>query len=175
MPNLEVPSQKEIQSEDRDFRMNFSETFIRRPIATCLLMLAIAMFGVLAYLALPVSDLPQVDSPTIQVSAQLPGGSPQTMASSVTAVLERQFTTVAGLDSMISSSNLGGSNITLQFDMNRDIDGAAVDVQTAIAAAIPLLPSMPTPPTFRKVNPAEQHNHFGSDLAEYATVRPGRL
>jgi hydrophobe/amphiphile efflux-1 (HAE1) family protein len=157
MPNLEVPSQKEIQSGERDFRMNFSETFIRRPIATCLLMLAIAMFGVLAYRALPVSDLPQVYSPTIQVSAQLPGASPQTMASSVTAVLERQFTTIASLDSMISSSNLGGSNITLQLDMDRDIDGAAVDVQTAIAAAVPLLPAMPTPPTFRKVNPAEQH------------------
>src|SRR5438105_8376147 len=105
MLNLEVPSQKEIQS-DRDFRMNFSETFIRRPIATCLLMLAIAMFGVIAYRALPVSDLPQVYSPTIQVSAQLPGASPQTMASSVTAILERQFTTIASLDSMISSSNL---------------------------------------------------------------------
>jgi len=102
--------------------MNFSESFIRRPIATCLLMLAIAMFGILAYRALPVSDLPQVDSPTIQVSAQLPGASPQTMASSVTTVLERQFTAIASLDSMISSSNLGGSNITLQFDMNRDID-----------------------------------------------------
>jgi len=125
------------QFEDRSFGMNLSETFIRRPIATCLLMLAIAMFGVLAYRALPVSELPQVDSPTIQVSAQVPGASPQTMASSVTAVLERQFTTIASLDSMISSSNLGGSSITLTFAMNRDIDGAAVDVQTAIAAALP--------------------------------------
>ena len=157
VPYVESRSQNAMQSEDRDSRMNFSETFIRRPIATCLLMLAIAMFGVLSYRALPVSDLPQVDSPTIQVSAQLPGGNSQTMASSVTAVLERQFTAIAGLDSMISSSNLGGSNITLQFDMNRDIDGAAVDVQTAIAAALPLLPAMPTPPSFRKVNPAEQH------------------
>jgi Cu/Ag efflux pump CusA len=120
MPYLESRSQYAMQSEDKDFRMNFSETFVRRPIATCLLMLAIAMFGVLSYRALPVSDLPQVDSPTIQVSAQLPGGSPETMASSVTAVLERQFTTIAGLDSMISSSNLGGI-ITLQFDMNRDM------------------------------------------------------
>src|SRR5438309_8594922 len=118
MPHLES------QSRDKALRMNFSETFIRRPIATCLLMLAIAMFGVLAYRTLPVSELPQVDVPTIQVSAQLPGASPQTMASSVTAVLERQFTTIASLDSMISSSNLGGSNITLQFDMARDIDGA---------------------------------------------------
>jgi hydrophobe/amphiphile efflux-1 (HAE1) family protein len=137
--------------------MNFSELFIKRPIATSLLMLAIAMFGVIAYWALPVSDLPQVDYPTIQVQAGLPGANPQTMASSVATVLERQFTTIAGLDSMISQSNMGGSQITLQFNLSRDIDGAAVDVETAIAAAMPLLPAgMPTPPSFNKQNPADQ-------------------
>ena len=130
--------------------MNLSETFIRRPIATSLLMLAIAMFGVIAYRALPVSDLPQVDYPTIQVNAGLPGANPNTMASSVATVLERQFTTIAGLDSMISSSGQGNTNITLTFDLGRDIDGAAVDVETAIASAMPLLPpGMPTPPSFK--------------------------
>ncbi|MBV9505078.1 MAG: efflux RND transporter permease subunit [Acidobacteriia bacterium] len=137
--------------------MSFSEIFIRRPIATSLLMLAIAMFGVIAYWALPVSDLPQVDYPTIQVQAGLPGANPQTMASSVATVLERQFTTIAGLDSMISQSTMGGAQITLQFDLSRDIDGAAVDVETAIASATPLLPpGMPTPPSFNKQNPADQ-------------------
>ena len=120
-------------------------------------MLAIAMFGVIAYHGLPVSDLPQVDYPTIQVSADLPGASPNTMASSVATVLERQFTTIAGLDSMISQSNQGSSSITLQFDLSRDMDGAAVDVETAIAAAMPLLPpGMPTPPSFKKQNPGDQ-------------------
>ena len=138
--------------------MNLSETFIRRPIATSLLMLAIAMFGVIAYRALSVSDVPQIDFPTIQVQAGLPGASPATMAASVATVLERQFTTIAGVDSMISSSTMGATSITLQFDLSRDIDGAAVDVETAIAAAAPLLPpGMPTPPTFRKQNPGDQH------------------
>ncbi|HLK46983.1 MAG TPA: efflux RND transporter permease subunit [Bryobacteraceae bacterium] len=137
--------------------MNFSEGFIKRPIATSLLMLGIAMFGVIAYRALPVSDLPQVDYPTINVQANLPGASPQTMASSVATVLERQFTTIAGLDSMISQSTMGNSQITLTFDLSRDIDGAAVDVETAIAAAMPLLPpGMPTPPSFNKQNPADE-------------------
>ena len=141
-------------------------------------MLAIAMFGVIAYRALPVSDLPQVDYPTIQVNASLPGGNAYTMASSVATVLERQFTTISGLDSMISSSSQGSTNITLQFDLSRDIDGASVDVQTAIAAAMPLLPpGMPTPPSFRKTNPADPHILFIaatsptmrlSDLDEYA-------
>ena len=135
--------------------MGFSETFIRRPIATSLLMVAIAMFGVIAYRALPVSDLPQVDYPTISVSASLPGGSPETMASAVATPLERQFTTIAGLDSMISSSRQGSTSVTLQFDLNRDIDGATVDVETALAEAMPLLPPMPTPPSFRKVNPGD--------------------
>jgi HAE1 family hydrophobic/amphiphilic exporter-1 len=137
--------------------VNFSEGFIRRPIATSLLMLGIAMFGVIAYRALPVSDLPQVDYPTIQVEANLPGANPETMASSVATVLERQFTTIAGLDSMISQSSSGNTQITLTFDLSRDIDGASVDVETAIAAAMPLLPAgMPTPPAFSKQNPGDQ-------------------
>ena len=136
--------------------MNISETFIRRPIATSLIMAAIGLFGVISYRALPVSDLPQVDYPTITVSASLPGANPDTMASAVATPLERQFTTIAGLDSMISNSGQGSTNITLQFDLSRDIDGATVDVETAIAEAMPLLPpGMPTPPSFRKVNPGD--------------------
>src|SRR5215468_1559151 len=118
--------------------MNISEVFIRRPIATSLLMAAIAMFGLVAYKALPVSDLPTVDFPTIQVQAGLPGGDPGSMAASVASPLERQFTTIAGIDSMISQSSNGNSQITLQFDLARQIDSAAVDVQTAIAEAVPL-------------------------------------
>jgi HAE1 family hydrophobic/amphiphilic exporter-1 len=137
--------------------LNLSEIFIRRPIATSLLMLGIALFGVVSYRALPVSDLPSVDYPTLNVSASLPGGDPATMASAVATPLERQFTSIAGLDSMTSSSSTGSTNITLQFDLARDIDGAAVDVQTAIAEAMPLLPAgMPAPPSFRKFNPADQ-------------------
>src|SRR5205809_6327080 len=137
--------------------MNISETFIRRPIATSLLMAAIALFGVLAYRALPISDLPSVDYPTIFVGANLPGGDPGTMAAAVASPLERQFTTIAGVDEMTSSSSTGSTNVTLQFDLNRDIDSAAVDVQTAIAAVMPLLPAgMPAPPSFRKFNPADQ-------------------
>jgi HAE1 family hydrophobic/amphiphilic exporter-1 len=117
--------------------VNPSELFIRRPIATSLLMVAIAMFGMLAYRVLPVSDLPQVDYPTINVSASLPGADPNTMASAVASPLERQFTTIAGVDSITSSSNAGSTNITLQFDLGRDIDSATTDVQTAIAAVVP--------------------------------------
>src|SRR6476469_9663874 len=137
--------------------MNLSEGFIRRPVATSLLMAGIALFGVVAYRALPVSDLPQVDYPTLNVNAGLPGGDPGTMASSVASPLERQFTTIAGLDSMTSRSSSGSTNVTLQFDLNRDFDSAAVDVQTAIAAVMPLLPAgMPATPSFRKFNPADQ-------------------
>ncbi len=137
--------------------MNISEIFIRRPIATSLLMVGIALFGVIAYRALPVSDLPLVDYPTLNVSAGLPGGDPGTMASSVASPLERQFTTIAGLDSMTSRSGSGSTNVTLQFDLNRDIDSATVDVQTAIAAVMPLLPAgMPSAPSFRKNNPNDQ-------------------
>jgi hydrophobic/amphiphilic exporter-1 (mainly G- bacteria), HAE1 family len=124
---------------------------------TSLVMLAILLFGILGYRNLAVSDLPNVDFPTIQVSAGLPGASPETMASSVATPLEKQFTTIAGLDSMTSTSSLGNVEITLQFDLSRNIDSAALDVQTAIsAAANQLPPNLPSPPTFRKVNPADQ-------------------
>src|SRR2546428_4879108 len=117
-------------------------------------MAGIALFGVVAYRALPVSDLPQVDYPTLNVNASLPGADPGTMAASVASPLERQLTTIAGLDSMVSRSGSGGTNITLQFDLDRDIDSATVDVQTAIAAVMPLLPAgMPSAPSFRKNNP----------------------
>ncbi|OGK94571.1 MAG: acriflavine resistance protein B [Candidatus Rokubacteria bacterium GWF2_70_14] len=120
-------------------------------------MSAIVIFGVMAYRLLPVNDLPNVDFPTIQVSALLPGASAETMASAVATPLERQFTTIAGIDSMTSTSALGATQITIQFTLSRDIDGAAQDVQAAIAKAAPLLPpGMPTPPTYQKVNPADQ-------------------
>ena len=136
--------------------MNVSESFIRRPVATSLLMLGIAGFGVLAYQGLPVSDLPNVDFPTISVSAGLPGGDPATMASAVASPLERQFTSIAGLDDMTSASSNGNASITLQFALDRSIEGAASDVQMQIAAAMPLLPAGMVPPTFKKSNPADQ-------------------
>jgi HAE1 family hydrophobic/amphiphilic exporter-1 len=137
--------------------MNISELFIRRPIMTTLVMLAILLFGVMGYRLLPVSDLPNVDFPTILVSASLPGASPETMASAVATPLERQFSTIAGLDSMTSTSGLGNTQITLQFNLSRDIDGAAQDAQAMIAKAAKQLPSeMPTPPSYQKVNPADQ-------------------
>src|SRR5579884_3251109 len=137
--------------------MNFSEGFIRRPIATSLLMAAIALFGMVAYRSLPVSDLPNVDFPTLQVTASLPGASPDTMASAVATPLENQFSTIAGLDSMTSVNSLGNTQVTLEFNLNRSLDGAAVDVQAAITQSARLLPQgMPTPPTFTKVNPADQ-------------------
>src|SRR5579862_5923556 len=136
---------------------HISAGFIRRPIATSLVMAAIALFGAVAYRSLPVSDLPSVDFPTLNVSAGLPGGDPETLAATIASPLERQFTTIAGLDSMTSSSSTGLSSVTMQFSLDRDIDGAAVDVQTAIAEANALLPpGMPAPPSFRKVNPADQ-------------------
>jgi len=137
--------------------MNISETFIRRPIATSLLMAAIALFGFVAYRALPVSDLPNVDFPTLLVTASLPGANPETMASAVATPLENQFSMIAGLDSMTSVNSLGSTLITLEFALDRNLDGAAVDVQAAITQASRLLPAgMPTPPTFTKVNPADQ-------------------
>jgi hydrophobic/amphiphilic exporter-1 (mainly G- bacteria), HAE1 family len=137
--------------------MNISEIFIKRPIATSLLMLAIALFGVVAYRSLPVSDLPTVDSPTMQIQASLPGGDPGSMASAVASPIERQLTTIAGIDSMTSSSGNGNTSVTLQFDLARSMDSAAVDVQTALSEVMPLLPAgMPNPPTFRKQNPADQ-------------------
>ena len=136
--------------------MSISETFITRPIMTTLVMAAILIFGVFGYRLLPVSDLPNVDFPTIQVYAALPGASPDTMASSVATPLEKQFSTIAGIDSMTSTNSLGLSNITIQFNLSRELDGAALDVQSAITAASGQLPpEMPTPPTFRKVNPAD--------------------
>ncbi|HET6364505.1 MAG TPA: efflux RND transporter permease subunit [Nitrospirota bacterium] len=137
--------------------MNIAEPFIRRPVMTTLIMSAILLFGVMAYRMLPVSDLPNVDFPTILVNATLPGASPETMASAVATPLERQFSTIAGLDNMTSVSALGSAQITLQFNLNRNIDAAAQDVQAMIAKAARLLPpDMPTPPTYQKVNPADQ-------------------
>jgi hydrophobic/amphiphilic exporter-1 (mainly G- bacteria), HAE1 family len=137
--------------------MNITDIFIKRPVMTTLVMLGIIIFGVVGYRTLPVSDLPNVDFPTIQVNAGLPGASPEMMAASVATPLEKQFSTIAGVDSMTSSSSLGFTNITLQFTLDRSLDAAAQDVQIAIATAQRLLPpGMPTPPTFRKVNPADQ-------------------
>jgi len=137
--------------------MNITDIFIRRPVMTVLVMMGIVLFGVAGYRLLPVSDLPNVDFPTIQVTAQLPGANPDTMAASVATPLERQFSTIAGLDNMNSSSALGLTNVTLQFSLDRNLDGAALDVQAAItAAAKNLPPNLPSPPTFLKVNPADQ-------------------
>ena len=166
--------------------MNIAELFIRRPVMTTLVMLAILIFGIMGYRLLPVNDLPTVDFPTIQVSASLPGASPETMASAVATPLEKQFSTIAGLDSMNSASSLGSTQITLQFTLERDIDAAAQDVQSAIAkAARQLPPDMPTPPSYQKVNPADAPILFIalsspalplSDLDEYGqTVMAQRI
>lgn len=137
--------------------MNISEIFIRRPVMTTLVMLSFLLFGVAGYTLLPVSDLPNVDFPTILVTASLPGANPDTMASAVATPLERQFSTIAGLDSMTSTSALGNTQITLQFNLSRNIDAAAQDVQAMITKAAPLLPpNMPIPPSYQKVNPADQ-------------------
>jgi HAE1 family hydrophobic/amphiphilic exporter-1 len=136
--------------------MSIAATFIKRPIGTTLLALSILFIGMAVWPLLPVAPLPQVDFPTIQVSGSLPGASPETMASNVAQPLERQFSQIAGLSQMTSSSALGSTQITLQFDLNRNIDSAAVDVQAAINAATGQLPAnLPSPPTFRKVNPAD--------------------
>src|SRR5205809_2926737 len=133
------------------------ELFIRRPVLTTLLMGAILLFGIMGFRLLPVSDLPNIDFPTIQVAAALPGANPETMASAVATPLERQFTTIAGIDSMTSTSALGLTQITIQFNLSRNIDAAAQDVQAAITKSAPLLPpGMPTPPFYQKVNPADQ-------------------
>jgi hydrophobe/amphiphile efflux-1 (HAE1) family protein len=137
--------------------MSISQPFILRPIATSLLMLGIFVFGIASYNLLPVAALPSVDFPTVTVTAQLPGASPETMASSVATPLEQQFGAIPGLDQMTSTSGLGSTSITLQFNLTRNIDGAAQDVQTAINAAGGLLPkNLPNPPTYRKVNPADR-------------------
>ena len=135
--------------------MNIAELFIRRPIMTTLVMLGILVFGIMSYRLLPVSDLPNVDFPTIAVTSSLPGASPETMAAAVATPLEKEFSTIAGLDSMTSTNALGISQITLQFNLDRNIDAAAQDVQSAIAKAGRQLPDMPIPPYFRKVNPAD--------------------
>jgi HAE1 family hydrophobic/amphiphilic exporter-1 len=135
--------------------MNLSEIFIKRPVMTTLLMLGLLIFGVLGYFLMPVDALPTVDFPSITVSAALPGASPETMASTVATPLERQFSTIAGIDSMNSTSSLSLTSITIQFNLDRNIDSAAEDVQTAISAATPLLPPMPTRPSFRKINPSD--------------------
>src|SRR5213083_244980 len=135
--------------------MSVSEPFIRRPIATSLLMAGVIMMGLLGYFLLPISALPPVDFPTIQVSAQYPGAGPDVMVSSVTTPLERQFGQISGLALMTSISSFGNASITLQFNLDRDIDAAAQDVQAAMNAANGVLPRMPNPPTYSKVNPAD--------------------
>lgn len=137
--------------------MGLSNPFIRRPVMTTLVMMGVLLFGVAGYRLLPINDLPNVDFPTIVVNASLSGASPETMASSVATPLERQFSTIEGIDNMTSVNSLSSTQITLQFDLDRDIDDAAQDVQTAIARAVRLLPpGMPEPPSYRKVNPADQ-------------------
>ena len=137
--------------------MNISRQFIERPVMTLLLMAALVIFGVFGYITLPVSELPNVDFPTIIVSANLPGADPETMASAVATPLENAFATIPSIDTMTSSNQLGRTNITLQFRLDRNIDAAAQDVQNAVAAVLKRLPpSMPAPPTVQKVNPADQ-------------------
>ncbi len=154
--------------------MNLSAIFIRRPVMTILVMTGILIFGIVAFRLLPVSQLPNIDYPTIQVTAELPGASPDTMASAVATVLEKQFSTIAGIDSMTSVSGQGSTSITIQFSLDRDIDAAAQDVNSAIAATARLLPpAMPTPPSFRKVNPADFPVFFlalTSDVMPISTV-----
>lgn len=154
--------------------MNISALFIQRPVMTILLMLAFLLFGIMGYRALPISDLPNVDFPTIQVTASLPGATPETMAAIVAGPIERQFATVPGIETMVSSSSAGKTQITLQFVLNRNIDAAAQDVQSALGIVQRRLPSgMKTPPSFRKVNPAEQPVLFlalSSDILPLSTV-----
>ncbi|MFK2878429.1 efflux RND transporter permease subunit [Rhodanobacter hydrolyticus] len=154
--------------------MNLPALCIRRPVMTALLMIALIVFGVAAYPNLAVNELPNVDFPTISVSASLPGASPETMATAVATPLENQFSTIAGISQMTSTSALGSTSITLSFDLSRNIDGAAQDVQAAISAAMRQLPTnMPTPPTFRKVNPADKailYLTLSSDTLPLSTV-----
>jgi HAE1 family hydrophobic/amphiphilic exporter-1 len=141
--------------------MNFSTLFVKRPVATTLIQLAIVIFGIAAYRALPVSDLPPIDFPTIQVNANLPGANPDTLAAAVATPLEKQFSTIPGVTQITSTSAQGSTSITLQFDLERNIDAAAQDVQTAISRSLRQLPSnMPAPPSYNKVNPADQPVFF---------------
>src|SRR5262245_16752221 len=155
--------------------MNFSTLFVRRPVATTLIQLAIVIFGIVAYRALPVSDLPPIDYPTIQVGASLPGANPDTLAAAVAQPLEKQFSTIPGVTQITSTSALGNTSITLQFDLERNIDAAAQDVQTAISRSLRQLPqNMPAPPSYSKVNPAEDRkstrlnsSHLGISYAVF--------
>jgi HAE1 family hydrophobic/amphiphilic exporter-1 len=161
-----------------------SRIFIERPVMTTLVMAAFIIFGVFGYLNLPVSDLPQMDFPTINVSASLPGADPETVASSLAAPLENAFSTINGIDNMTSSSRQGNTNIAIQFNLDRNIDAAAQDVQAAISGALRQLPrNLPVPPTFRKVNPADLPIIFiaissdtvkASQLDEYAETMLAR-
>src|SRR5580693_3972730 len=136
--------------------MSISAPFIKRPVATTLFLVAITLAGLIAYKLLPVAALPEVDFPTITVSSSLPGASPEVMAASVATPLEKQFTRIAGVTEMTSSSSVGSASITLQFDLNRDINAAGRDVQAAINAAAGNLPAnLPTNPKYRKINPAD--------------------
>ena len=165
--------------------MNFTALFIKRPVMTTLVMVGILGFGLMSYTQLSVSDLPSVDYPTITVNAFLPGASPETMASAVATPLEKQFTTIAGIDNMVSTSALGSTSITVQFTLDRNIDAGAQDVQTAIARTLGVLPPGMLPPSMNKTNPADQpilyiHLHSAtmqlSDLDEYAeTVMAQRI
>jgi multidrug efflux pump subunit AcrB len=158
--------------------MSLSTPFIRRPVATSLLMITILLAGVISYPALPIAPLPQIDFPTIVVSATLPGASPETITSSVATPLERQFGQISGVTQMTSASSFGQTTITLQFDLNRNIDAAAQDVQAAInAASGQLSKHLPNPPIFRKVNPADSpillvavtsDNHTITETSDYA-------
>ena len=136
--------------------MNISTPFIKRPIATSLIMLGVLLVGAATYPFVPIAPLPQIDFPTISVSTSLPGASPETMASTVATPLEQQFAQIPGVSQMTSSSTLGSTQVTVQFDLDRNIDGAAQDVQSAINAAAGQLPKdLPSPPSYRKVNPAD--------------------
>ena len=151
--------------------MNIPEPFIRRPVMTTLVTAAITLFGWMAYQKLPVNDLPSVDFPTISVSASLPGASPETMAASVATPLEQQFSSVAGIEAMTSVSSLGSTQISIQFNLDRNIDAAAQDVQSAIAAVQRRLPrDMPNPPTLRKNNPADDSIMLLSLTSETLTL-----
>src|SRR5271170_4092906 len=154
--------------------MSISTPFIHRPVATTLLTTALALAGAIAYTFLPVSPIPQVEFPTISVQAALPGASPETMASSVATPLERQFGRIAAITEMTSTSYLGSTSITMQFDLTRNIDAAARDVQAAINAARGQLPTnLPTAPTYRKVNPADAPILFLALTS--STIDPARL
>ena len=164
--------------------MNLSEIFIRRPVMTCLVMATILFFGILGYKALPVSDLPDVSFPTIEVTTSYPGASPDTMADTVTSPLERQFTSIDGILTISSSSTNGNSTIVLQFVLDKDIDSAAQDVEAAINRATPNLPDdLPSNPTYKKTNPTETPVLYYAiksdsmtlgDLYEYAYSLMGR-